>query len=71
MVFKVAGTLNFQGITMNEQLLAEARKLHSDLNWFINNCNTIHATDAQMLVNISFILADLIKGYEHESTVQH
>ena len=71
MVFKAAGTLNSQGITMNEQLLVEARKLQSDLAWFINACNTIHETDAQMLVNLSFVLSDLIKGYEHESTVQH
>ena len=56
---------------MNEQLLAEAKKLQTDLAWFLNACNTIHETDAQMLVNISFVLSDLIKGYEHESTVQH
>jgi hypothetical protein len=56
---------------MNEHLLAEAKALQSDLKWFIGACNTIAEQDARMLVEISNIMVDLIKGYENESTVQH
>lgn len=56
---------------MNEYLLAEAKALQADLKWFINACNTIHEQDARMLVNLSSIMSELIKGYEDASTAQH
>jgi hypothetical protein len=57
---------------MNEQLLAEAKRLQFDLTWFIGACNSIHEKDAQMLANLSSIMVELIKGYEDaNSTVQH
>jgi hypothetical protein len=57
---------------MNEQLLAEAKRLQFDLTWFIGACNSIHEKDAQMLANLSSIMVELIKGYEDATnTVSH
>lgn len=56
---------------MNEQLLAEAKRLQFDLTWFIGACNTIHEKDAQMLANLSTIMVELIKGYEDANTTHH
>jgi hypothetical protein len=71
MVFRVAGTLNSQGIAMNEHLLAEAKALQADLKWFIGACNTIHEQDAQMLVHLSNVMVELIKGYEDANAAHH
>jgi hypothetical protein len=49
---------------MNEHLLAEAKALQVDLKWFLGACNTIHESDARMLVHLSNIMVELIKGYE-------
>jgi hypothetical protein len=49
---------------MNEHLLAEAKALQVDLKQFIGACNTIHELDARMLVHLSNIMVELIKGYE-------
>ena len=55
---------------MNEHLLAEAKALQVDLKWFLGVCNTIHYKDEQMLVHLSNIMVELIKGYE-DATQKH
>ena len=60
----------YKGITMDEQLVAEAKRLQFDLTWFVGACNTIHEKDAQMLANLSSIMVELIKGYE-DATKTH
>jgi hypothetical protein len=56
---------------MNEHLLAEAKALQADLKWFIGACNTIHEQDAQMLVHLSNVMVELIKGYEDANAAHH
>lgn len=56
---------------MNDQLLAEAKRLQNDLIWFISVCNTIHDKDAQMLADLSNIIEELMKGYEDAHAVSN
>jgi len=66
----LSSKIHKQGITMNEHLLAEAKALQVDLKWFLGACNTIHYKDEQMLVHLSNIMVELIKGYE-DATKTH